>query len=83
MHIMICKTPFQMNISSMNKTVDPGELCKETMCWMIISTFPCLILSLPFAFFGISYHLIICFIGKQKMLTAVLLAGVSAESSFY
>lgn len=40
----------------MNQTVDAAELYKETRFWMIISTFPCVILWLLFALFGISYH---------------------------
>lgn len=40
----------------MNQNVYPAELCKETMFWMITSTFPCVILWLLLAFFGISYH---------------------------
>lgn len=45
-----CENPFQI------KTVDPPELCKETMFWGIISTFLCVILWLLFAFVGISNH---------------------------
>lgn len=51
-----CENPFQIKISSMNQTVDPPELCKETMFQGIISTFLCVILWLLFAFVGISNH---------------------------
>lgn len=49
-------TPFQIKVPSMEQTVDLVELCKETMFWLIISTFSFVILWLLFAFLGISYH---------------------------
>lgn len=47
---------FEIRISSIDPAVDPLEVCKETLLWMIISTFPSVILQLIFAVFGISYH---------------------------
>lgn len=53
MLLHICKSSSQITISSLNQTVDAGELCKRGFGWVLT---PRCNPRLLFAFFGISYQ---------------------------